>query len=109
MGDRRPLRVAQALRAADGEPDEGAGSLEEGKTVRGYRTLNVLGVGRGGRRGVLYHRLFSSRERGFRTESAQAQEALRSVGEALADKQGRVTYIVDSGFDDVALWASVWE
>ena len=84
-------------------------SLEKGKTVPGYRTLNVLGVGRGGKRGVLYHRLFSSREKGFRSESAQVQEALRSVGEALADKRGRVTYIVDSGFDDIALWASVWE
>ena len=31
-------------------------------TVPGYRTLNVLGVGRGGRRGILYHRLFSSEE-----------------------------------------------
>lgn len=84
-------------------------ALEEGKTVPGYRTLNVLGVGRGGRRGVLYHRLFSSREKGFRSESAQVQEALRSVGEALGEKRGQVTYIVDSGFDDVALWASVWE
>ena len=84
-------------------------ALEEGKTVPGYRTLNVLGVGRGGRRGVLYHRLFSSREKGFRSESAQVQEALRSVGEALADKRGQVTYIVDSGFDDVAVWATIWE
>ncbi|MHB1134644.1 MAG: transposase [Chloroflexota bacterium] len=84
-------------------------SLEEGKTVPGYRTLNVLGVGRGGRRGVLYHRLFSSREQGFRSESTQVQEALRSVGEALGEKRGRVTYIVDSGFDDIAVWAAVWE
>jgi hypothetical protein len=84
-------------------------SLEEGKTVPGYRTLNVLGVGRGGRRGVLYHRLFSSREKGFRSESAQVQEALRSVGKALADKRSQVTYILDSGFDDIAVWATVWE
>lgn len=39
-------------------------------TVPGYRTLTVLGVGRGERRGILHYRLFSSTERGFRSESA---------------------------------------
>jgi hypothetical protein len=36
----------------------------EGDLVPGYRTLNVLGV-TPGRRGILYHRLFSSEEPGF--------------------------------------------
>lgn len=39
----------------------------DGKLVPGYRTLNVLGVTRQ-RRGILYHRLFSSQEPGFVSE-----------------------------------------
>ena len=38
-------------------------------TVPGYRTLNVLGVGRGGRREILYHRLWSSEADGKRQDS----------------------------------------
>ncbi len=66
-------------------------------TVPGYRTLNVLGVGRGGRRGILYHRLFSSTEPGFASESAEIQTALDTVGAALAGKT--VTYLLDSQFE----------
>jgi hypothetical protein len=76
-------------------------------TVPGYRTLNVLGVGRGGRRGLLYHRLFSSEEEGFASESAEIQAALRAVGAALAGKA--VTYLLDSQFDDVAVWSTIWQ
>ncbi len=73
-------------------------------TVPGYRTLNVLGVGRGGKRGVLYHRLFTSEEESFASESREIQTALKSVGEALAAKAGRVTYLMDTQFDDLAVW-----
>ena len=59
-------------------------ALEEGRTVPGNRTLNVLGVGREGRRGILYHRLFSSCEEGFRSESKEIESALDCVGEALS-------------------------
>jgi hypothetical protein len=76
-------------------------------TVPGYRTLNVLGVGRGGRRGLLYPRLFSSEEASFESESTEIQTALATVGAALADKQ--VTYLLDSQFDDVAVWSTIWE
>ena len=75
--------------------------------VPGYRTLNIIGVGRQ-RRGLLYHRLFSSTASGFRSESAETQAALASVGAALAPLAADVTYIFDSGFDDVAVWATVW-
>jgi hypothetical protein len=75
--------------------------------VPGYRTINVIGVGRQ-RRGLLYHRLFSSTAPGFRSESAETQAALTSVGTALADVAAEITYIFDSGFDDVAVWAAVW-
>lgn len=76
-------------------------------TVPGYRTINALGVGRQ-RRGLLYHHLFSSRAEGFRSESAETQAALASVGAALAPLTADITYVFDSGFDDVAVWATVW-
>jgi hypothetical protein len=78
-------------------------------TVPGYRTLNVLGVGRGGKRGILYHRLFTSQEEAFLSESKETRDALDSVGAALGDKAGNVTYICDSQFDDVAVWGAIWE
>jgi hypothetical protein len=77
-------------------------------TVPGYRTLNVLGLGRGGRRGVLHHRLFSSTEETFTSESREIRDALDAVGAALAAKAGAVTDLMDSQFDDAAVWASVW-
>jgi hypothetical protein len=76
-------------------------------TVPGYRTLNVLGVGRGGRRGILYHRLFSSEEEDFASESTEIRTALETVGAALAGKT--VTYLLDSQFDDVAAWSTIWQ
>ena len=69
---------AQAMEALQRvKPLKGAG------TVPGYRTLNALGVGRQ-RRGLLYHRLFSSAAEGFLSESAEPQAALASLGRALA-------------------------
>jgi hypothetical protein len=44
-------------------------------TVPGYRTLNAIGVGRR-RRGLLYHRLFSSTAPGFKSESDETQRAV---------------------------------
>ena len=79
----------------------------ESGTVPGYRTLNVLGVGRGKRRGILYHRLWSSEEPSFESESTEIRTALETVGAALADKT--VTYLLDSQFDDVAAWSTIWQ
>ena len=76
-------------------------------TVRGYRTINAIGVGRQ-RRGLLYHRRFSSRADGFLSESAETQAALAAIGQALAPLAAEVTYVVDSGFDDVAVWGTIW-
>jgi len=76
-------------------------------TVPGYRTINAIGVGRQ-RRGLLYHRLFSSTAVGFLSESTETQTALASVGAALAPLAADITYIFDAGFDDIAVWAAVW-
>ena len=82
----------------------------DGKLVPGYRTLNVLGI-TPGRRGILYHRLFSSTEEDFISESWEVQQALRAVSEAVAPLKEwmTVTWILDRGFDDVAVWRSIWE
>jgi len=82
----------------------------DGKLVPGYRTLNVLGV-RPQRRGVLYHRLFSSTEADFVSESAEVQQALHTVSQAVAGlkEQLTVSWILDRGFDDVAVWRTIWE
>ena len=81
--------------------------LKGAGTVPGYRTLNAIGVGRQ-RRGLLYHRLFSSQAEGFLSESAETQAALTSIGAALAPLGAEVTYVCDADFDDVAVWATVW-
>ena len=77
-------------------------------TVPGYRTLNALGVGRH-RRGLLYHRLFSSTAPGFKSESDETQQALASIGAALTPLGADVTYIMDSGFDDIAVAGAIWQ
>jgi len=82
----------------------------DGSLVPGYRTLNVLGI-TPSRRGVLYHRLFSSKEEDFVSESMEVQQALHTVSQALEVPKQRmtVTWLLDSGFDDVAVWRTVWE
>lgn len=78
-------------------------------TVPGYRTLNALGIGTDGRRGLLYHRLFSSHAPDFISESRETQSALTSVGQALTALGVPVTWLLDSGFDDIAVWDTIWE
>lgn len=82
----------------------------DGRLVPGYRTLNILGV-TPKRRGILYHRLFSSTEVDFTSEPAEVQQALQTVHQALvAQARWRsVTWITDRGFDDVAAWRTIWE
>ena len=93
----RKLPALQKVRALDGH------------LVPGYATMNVLGL-TPGRRGLLYHRLFSSAEPGFKSEPYEIQQALRTVSAALAGLKERltVTWIMDSRFDDVAVWSTIW-
>ena len=78
--------------------------------VPGYRTLNVLGI-TPGRRGILYHRLLSSQAPGFVSEPAEVQEALETVSQAIMPLKASktITWITDRGFDDVAVWRTIWE
>jgi hypothetical protein len=82
----------------------------DGKLVPGYRTLNVLGV-TPGRRGILYHRLFSSVAEDFLSEPMEVQRGLKKVSQAVRPLKERmaVSWIVDRGFDDVAVWRTIWE
>jgi hypothetical protein len=82
----------------------------DGHLVPGYRTLNVLGA-MPSFRALLYHRLLSRHEPGFVSEPAEVQEALATVSQALAPLKGQVvvTWVVDRGFDDGALWRTIWE
>ena len=82
----------------------------DGKLVPGYRTLNVLGL-TPGRRGILYHRLFSSVAEDFLSEPMEVQRGLKKVSQAVRPLKERmaVSWIVDRGFDDVAVWRTIWE
>jgi len=82
----------------------------DGKLVPGYRTLNVLGM-TPGRRGILYHRLFSSVAEDFLSEPLEVQRGLKKVNQAVAPLKERMTvsWIIDRGFDDVAVWRTIWE
>jgi hypothetical protein len=82
----------------------------DGELVPGYRTLNILGV-TPKRRGILYHRLFSSTEADFVSEPAEVQRALQTVHQALVAQAHfqSVTWVMDRGFDDVATWRTIWE
>jgi hypothetical protein len=78
--------------------------------VPGYRTLTVLGL-TPQHRGILYHRLFSSTAPDFVSEPQEVQTALTSVSRAIAPLKTHmpVTWLLDSGFDDVAVWRTIWE
>jgi hypothetical protein len=82
----------------------------DGGLVAGYRTLNVVGV-TPSRRGILYHRLFSVQEEDFVSESLEVQRALQEVSAAVEGLKPRrsITWILDSAFDDVAVWRTIWE
>jgi hypothetical protein len=81
-----------------------------GRLVPGYRTLNVLGM-TPQRRGILYQRLFSSQEEDFVSEPYEVQQALKTVSQAIAGLKERMTvsWILDSDFDDIAVWRTIWE
>jgi hypothetical protein len=75
--------------------------------VPGYRTLNAIGLSPA-KRGLLYHRLFSSTAPDFVSESEERRMAIRSVAAALAPLAADITWLLDSGFDDVAMWSAIW-
>ncbi len=95
---------------------EGAESQEQlmhvkaldGSLVNGYRSLNVLGMGQEEARGLLYQRLFSSQEAGFRSESLEIQQAIDTTEASLKTFSGPKTWVMDCGFDNDDVWWWVW-
>ncbi len=79
--------------------------------VPGYRTQSAVGH----HTRTTWHsrvtRLFSSQAPGFVSEPAEVQEALATVSQALTPLKARktITWITDRGFDDVAVWRTIWE
>jgi hypothetical protein len=82
----------------------------DGRLVPGYRTINVIGV-TPQQRVLLYHRLFSSKEKDFISEPHEVQDALQTVGRNLAELRAQrpISWIMDTGFDDIAVWRTIWE
>jgi hypothetical protein len=79
-----------------------------GGLVNGYRTLNVLGLGAKGKRGLLYHHLFSSQAPQFESENTEIEGAIDSVQQGLAGQVAEVTWVMDSGFDNDQVWWKIW-
>lgn len=80
----------------------------EGGLVNGYRTLNVLGLGAKEKRGILYHRLFSSQAPQFESENTEIERAIDSGHQGLAGREVEVTWVMDSGFDNDLVWWHIW-
>jgi hypothetical protein len=82
----------------------------DGSLVPGYRTVNVLGV-TPKRRGILYHRLFSSVAADFVSQPQEVQTALQTVHAGLPAEAPwpSVTWIMDREMDDIAVWRTIWE
>jgi hypothetical protein len=78
--------------------------------VPGYRTLTVLAV-TPERRSILSQKVLSREEPGFVSEPAEVQTMLATVHQALVVGQveAQVTWLLESGFDDVAAWRTMWE
>src|SRR6202035_2752727 len=56
-------------------------------------------------------RLFSSQAPGFVSEPTEVQKGLETVSQALTPLKASkaITWITDRGFDDVAVWRTIWE
>lgn len=97
---RRPEAAAQAhlmrVKALDGH------------FVNGYRSFNVLGLGEGDARGLLYHQLFSSSAPGFQSENRIIEAAIAATEAQLQDFTGPKTWVVDCGFDNDDVWWQIW-
>lgn len=79
----------------------------DGGAVPGYRLMTALGLGKTAR-GLLYHHLFSSKAATFVSEPEETFTAVRSVAQALAGLPAVVTFLMDRGFDNIALWHRIW-
>ncbi len=80
----------------------------DGGLVNGYRSFNVLGLGEGEARGLLYHHLFSSQASDFVSENREIQAAIDATEASLRTFRGPKTWVMDAGFDNDEVWWWVW-
>jgi hypothetical protein len=80
----------------------------DGKLVNGCRSFNVLGMGTGEKRGLLYHHLFSSQQPDFQSENREIQRAIAETETRLQGYAGVKTWVMDCGFDNDDVWWQVW-
>jgi hypothetical protein len=76
--------------------------------VNGYRSFNVLGMGKE-TRGLLYHKLFSSNLPDFQSENMEIKAAIQQTEQALVDFEGGKTWVIDMGFDNDDVWWEIWQ
>jgi hypothetical protein len=76
--------------------------------VNGYRSFNVLGMGKE-TRGLLYHKLFSSNLPDFESENMEIKAAIQQTEQALVDFEGGKTWVIDMGFDNDDVWWEIWQ
>ena len=80
----------------------------DGSLVNGYRSFNVLGMGKA-ERGLLYHKLFSSNLPDFQSENLEIQAAIQQTEQALVGFEGPKTWVLDMGFDNDDVWWEIWK
>jgi hypothetical protein len=80
----------------------------DGSLVNGYRSFNVLGMGKQAR-GLLYHHLFSSNQPDFLSENVEIQAAIDETEGALSNFAGAKTWVIDQGFDNDDVWWKIWD
>jgi Transposase DDE domain len=80
----------------------------DGSLVNGYRSFNVLGMGRTSR-GLLYHQLFSSNIPEFQSENVEIKAAINLTEQALVGFAGDKTWTIDMGFDNDEVWWEIWK
>ena len=80
----------------------------DGSLVPGYRVITALGLGKTAR-GLLYHHLFSSTADGFVSEPQEVLSAVDGVSTALASVPRVVTFLMDRGFDNIAIYYHIWQ
>ncbi len=100
-----------AVRRAGAEAQAGLMKVKalSGGLVNGYQTVNVLGMGKGAARGLLYHHLYSSNEIGFDSQNREVASAIQATEAALKPFQRAKTWVMDRGFDNDDVWWQVWE
>jgi hypothetical protein len=80
----------------------------DGGLVNGYRSFNVLGMGKEAR-GLLYHKLFSSNAPDFNSENVEIKAAINQTEQALVGYEGAKTWVIDRGFDNDDVWWEIWK